>query len=192
MRGLKKAELVEGLVIMPSPVKLSRHSKPHLMLVTWLGCYTSMMPKVEAADNGTVMLDFDNEYQPDAVLRLLPEHGGQSRTTTDDFIEGAPEMAVEVASSSASYDLHAKRHAYRRNGVREYLVWVTRETRLVWWILEEGEYVELKPDPQGVLKSHVFPGLWLDTPAMLAGDLATVLTRLQEGLASPEAAAFRA
>jgi Uma2 family endonuclease len=184
MPNLKKAELIEGVVYMPSPAQLNRHGKPHMFVVTWLGTYTAHDPHLEAADNSTVLLDFDNEYQPDVFMRVLPEHGGQSRTTEDDYVEGAPEMAVEVASSSASYDLNAKKAAYRRNGVREYLVWITRESRFVWWRLVDGEYVEIEPDEAGVLKSQLFPGLWLDTQAMLGGDLAKVLARLHDGLRS--------
>ena len=82
----------------------------------------------------------------------------------DDYVEGAPEFIAEVASSSASYDLHDKRSAYLRNGVREYMVWETRETRIEWWGLKEGSYVPLPRDDSGVVRSEVFPGLWLDVP----------------------------
>lgn len=191
MPGVRKAELIEGVVHMPSPVKISQHSKPQSHLVWWLTSYSMHQPKTESGDNGTVLLDFDNEYQPDVFLRIRPECGGQSRTTEDDYVEGAPEMAVEVASSSASYDVHTKKTAYRRNGVREYLVWLTRENRLIWWQLVDGEYVEMQPDTEGLLKSSVFPGLWLDAAAMLQGDLARVLSVLSAGLATPEAQSFQ-
>jgi Uma2 family endonuclease len=191
MPGVRKAELIEGVVHMPSPVKISQHSQPHGRLVTWLFVYSDTVKKTEAGDNGTVLLDFDNEYQPDVFLRIRPECGGQSRTTEDDYVEGAPEMAVEVASSSASYDVHTKKTAYRRNGVREYLVWLTRENRLIWWQLVDGEYVEIQPDAEGLLKSSVFPGLWLDAEAMLQGDLARVLSVLNTGLATSESQSFR-
>jgi len=184
MTNVKKAELIEGVVNMPSPAKLKKHGKPQIAMAGWLVNYAAQHPKTEAADNATVMLDFDNEYQPDLLLRILPEHGGQSRTTAEDYVEGAPELAVEIASSSAGYDLHAKKNAYRRNGVREYLVWITQENRIVWWKLVEGEFVEIEPDAEGLLKSSVFPGLWLDAAAMLEGDLAKVLSRLQDGMRS--------
>ncbi len=184
MTNVKKAELIEGVVNMPSPAKLKKHGKPQIAMAGWLVNYAAQHPKTEAADNATVMLDFDNEYQPDLLLRILPEHGGQSRTTAEDYVEGAPELAVEIASSSAGYDLHAKKNAYRRNGVREYLVWITQENRIVWWKLVEGEFVEIEPDSEGLLKSSVFPGLWLDAAAMLEGDLAKVLSRLQDGMRS--------
>ncbi len=184
MTNVKKAELIEGVVNMPSPAKLKKHGKPQSAMAGWIVNYAAQHPKTEAADNATVMLDFDNEYQPDLLLRILPEHGGQSRTTADDYVEGAPELAVEIASSSAGYDLHAKKNAYRRNGVREYLVWITRENRIVWWKLVEGEFIEIEPDSEGLLKSSVFPGLWLDAEAMIEGDLARVLSRLQDGMRS--------
>ncbi|MBK8037167.1 MAG: Uma2 family endonuclease [Verrucomicrobiaceae bacterium] len=184
MTNVKKAELIEGVVNMPSPAKLKKHGKPQIAMAGWLVNYAAQHPKTEAADNATVMLDFDNEYQPDLLLRILPEHGGQSRTTAEDYVEGAPELAVEIASSSAGYDLHAKKNAYRRNGVREYLVWITQENRIVWWKLVEGEFVEIEPDADGLLKSSIFPGLWLDAAAMLEGDLAKVLSRLQDGMRS--------
>jgi Uma2 family endonuclease len=124
--------------------------------------------------------------QPDALLRLDSAHGGHSRVSADDYFEGAPELIVEVATSSAAYDLHEKRRVYRRNGVQEYIVWQTLENRLNWWQLVEGEYVEMVADGDGLLRSRVFPGLWLDPQALLAGELGAVLGRLQAGLASPE------
>jgi Uma2 family endonuclease len=191
MPKTKKAELIEGVVYMPSPVKYQRHSKPHSDLVWWLKHYTIHMSGVESGDNGTVLLDFENELQPDAFLLLPKQAGGTCRINEDDFVDGAPELVVEIASSSASYDLHDKKRAYRRNGVREYLVWVTRENRIEWWGLRDGEYVSLPTTDDGIIKSDVFTGLWLNAIALLKGDLAAVLAKLQEGLATEEAKAFQ-
>ncbi|MGZ3472634.1 MAG: Uma2 family endonuclease, partial [Isosphaeraceae bacterium] len=119
MPNLKKAELIEGAVYMPSPVRQRRHSRPHLHLCTWLGHYEAGTPGVEGGDNGSIRLDLDNEPQPDAFLFIQPECGGQARISSDDYVEGAPDMVAEVASSSASYDLGVKLQVYRRNGVRE-------------------------------------------------------------------------
>jgi Uma2 family endonuclease len=130
-----------------------------------------------------VKLDLENEPQPDAVL-LIP--GRQATIGADDYIEGAPEFIMEVAASSAAIDLHDKKRAYRRNQVREYIVWRTLEGQLDWFRLEAEEYVMQLPDEQGILRSHVFPGLWLAVPALLAGEMATVLSVLQQGLNSPE------
>jgi Uma2 family endonuclease len=192
MPHLKKAELIEGTVYMPSPLRAKAHAQPHSHLGTWLGTYASETPGVESFDNSSVRLDLDNEPQPDLVLIKSSGRPGQARISADDYIEGAPEFAVEVVGSSKAYDLHQKKGAYRRNGVREYLAWVTGEQRLVWWELHEGEYVEIPPNSQGLIKSRVFPGLWLDTHALLKHDMKTVLVTLRLGLESPEHAAFRA
>jgi len=192
MPTLKKAELIEGTVFMPSPVRIRRHAQPHIQLSTWLGTYVSETPGVECGDNATVRLDLDNEPQPDLVLLKSPTRGGQAQISSDDYIEGAPELAVEIAGSSQAYDLHQKKGAYRRNGVLEYLVWITGEQRLIWWELREGEYHEIAADSRGVLKSQVFPGLWLDSEALLKGDMKAVLATLRQGLASSEHAAFLA
>ena len=190
MPHLKKAELIEGTVYMPSPVRARKHGKPHARLSRWLGTYEDETPGVECFDNSTVRLDLDNEPQPDLVLIKSPEKGGQARISEDDYIEGAPELAVEIVGSSRSYDLHQKKGAYRRNGVREYLAWITGENRVVWWELREGDYIELTPQADGLLKSGVFPGLWLDAAALLRGDMKTVFAALRRGLDSAEHAAF--
>jgi Uma2 family endonuclease len=190
MPGLKRAELIEGIVHTPSPVRHSRHSRPHSYLMAWLTCYESSTPGLEVGDNGTVRLDQDNEPQPDGYLMILPERGGQARLSDDDFVEGAPELTAEIASSSVSYDLGAKLHAYRRNGVREYVVWRVLDQQLDWLVLTEGRYEPLAPDADGLLKSTVFPGLWLDPAALLHYDLARVLAVLQQGLATPDHAEF--
>src|SRR5438105_4073537 len=135
---LKKAELIEGIVYMPSPLRAKAHGKPHLQLASWLGLYESETPGVESFDNSTVRLDLDNEPQPDLVLIKNPSKGGQTHFSEDDYIEGAPELLVEIVASSSAYDLHQKKGAYRRNGVQEYLAWITDEPRLIWWQLVEG------------------------------------------------------
>lgn len=189
---VKKAELIEGVVYMPSPLRAKAHGKPHSHLGTWLGVYESETPGVESFDNSTVRLDLDNEPQPDLVLIKSAVTGGQTRFSVDDYIEGAPELAVEIVGSSRAYDLHQKKGAYRRNGVCEYLAWITSERRLVWWQLRHGEYQDIAPDTDGLLKSHTFPGLWLDPRALLRGDLKTVLAALRRGIESPEHASFLA
>src|SRR5947209_6675585 len=120
MPHLKKAELIEGVVHLPPPVRHKRHSLPHSSLVGWLANYMAGTPGTEAGDNGSIRLDLDNEPQPDAYLIIDPKCGGQVRFSDDDYIEGAPELIAEVASSTVSYDLGKKLHVYWRNGVREY------------------------------------------------------------------------
>ena len=182
---LEKAELIEGVVHVPSPVRTASHAEPHYSLIGWLAAYSAATPGVRGADNATVRLDLDNEPQPDALLRI-ERREGRSRLDEDDWIEGAPELVVEVAASSAAIDLHDKLRAYRRNGVREYLVWRTGERRIDWYALVEGDYRPLPRTGRGVLESNVFPGLRLAAEAMLRGDLAAVLAEQQRGLRTPE------
>ncbi|MDB9459938.1 Uma2 family endonuclease, partial [Dolichospermum circinale CS-545/17] len=181
---LKKAELIEGVVYVASPVRAKQHGKPHARIMGWLIAYEAATPGVEALDNTTVLLDTDNEPQPDALLRI--ETGGQSRINKDDYVEGAPELIVEIAASSASYDLHEKLKVYRRNQVQEYLIWRVYDHQFDWFRLQQGEYIQLQPNADSIICSQVFPGLWLDKIALLGGDLGKVLTVVQQGLASPE------
>jgi Uma2 family endonuclease len=188
MPEVKKAELIEGVVYMPSPVRYEGHGRQHFTLNWWLGGYIVATPGVGAGDNATVRLDLDNEPQPDVLLRIT--NGGQSRVDEEGFLDGAPELVAEVASSSVAYDLHQKLHTYRRHGVREYIVWRTQDNAIDWFVLREGRYDRLPLDEAGIYKSECFPGLWLDAAAMLRGDLATVLKVLGEGTASQEHANF--
>jgi Uma2 family endonuclease len=190
MPHLKKAELIEGIVYVPSPVRHRQHGAPHAHLIGWLGQYAANTPGVEVGDNSSVRLDLDNEPQPDALLFIDPACGGQVHISADGMIEGAPELVAEVASSSASYDLHAKLHVYRRNGVREYIVWRVLERAIDWFVLRAGQYERMAVDAQGLVRSKVFPGLWLDPAALVRGDLAAMLAIVQQGLSGPEHVAF--
>jgi Uma2 family endonuclease len=185
MPHLKKAELVEGVVYVGSPVRIRAHARPHLVVAGWALAYIAATPGVDAADNGTAGIDADNEYQPDVSLRIDEDAGGQSHLV-EDYVEGPPELVVEVAASSVSIDRHTKMHVYRRAGVKEYVLWQTLDRRVEWFALREGEYVPLEPDERGVIHSQVFPGLRLHVPALLENDLATVLAELQAGMASAE------
>lgn len=187
---IKKAELIEGVVYRPSPVHLEKHSKPHSRIVGWLFNYAAATPGTDFGDNATVRLDLENEVQPDAFLRLLPEAGGQTRRSDDDYLDGSPELMVEVAASSAAYDLYEKLRVYRRNGVQEYLVLLTHEQEIRWFYLVEGEYQRLQPDEAGVLQSRRFPGLQLQADLFWADDLVGMLKLLQAGLATAEHEAF--
>jgi Uma2 family endonuclease len=188
MPNLKKAELIEGVVYVASPLRAQAHGNPHAHVITWLGVYEAATSGVKCYDNPTVRLDADNEPQPDAVLRLT--EGGRSQISEDDYIEGSPELIVEVAASSASYDLHDKLRVYRRNGVQEYIVWRTYSQQIDWFYFHSGEYQPLAADSSGVLYSQQFPGLWLARKALLSGDLREVLHILQQGIASLEHQTF--
>lgn len=190
MPHLKKAELIEGTVYMPAALRFRSHGQPHGRVMTWLGFYETATPGVLLGDNPTVRLDLDNAPQPDAVLLIDPVAGGQARLSEDDYLEGAPELIVEIAASSAAIDLHAKQQVYRRNGVKEYIVWQVLDQKLSWFGLEAGEYLELEPDANGVLRSRVFPGLWLAAADLLAGEMQRVLAVLQTGLEAAEHGEF--
>lgn len=190
MPNLKKAELIEGVVFMPSPVRHRRHSHLHTRLVTWLGSYETDTPGVEAGDNGSIRLDLDNEPQPDAYLIIRPENGGQVRISDDDYIEGCPSWSPRWLPSSASYDLGNKLNAYRRNGVREYIVWRVDDRQVDWFVNRGGRFELMPPAADGILRSTLFPGLWLDPAALARGDQATVRAILQQGVNSPGHADF--
>ena len=207
MPHVKKAELIEGTVYMPSPVHASTHGEPHAHIMTWLGVYAASTPGISVADNATVRLDLDNETQPDALLRIDEDCGGQSRISDDDYVEGPPELIVEVAHSSAgsrpsrmattecsperaAYDLHDKKQAYRRNGVQEYVVWQIEDERVDWFILENGKYLSLSPNEEGLLASRIFAGLVLNVESLLSADLSAVLSGVQSQTGSDAHQAF--
>ena len=189
MPKVKKAELIEGVVYMASPLSFT-HAKPHGSLITWLGVYQVATPQVEMGIEPTVRLDIENAPQPDGVLFIKRESGGNCRLSEDGYIEGAPELVIEVAASSVAIDLGDKKRAYRRNGVQEYLVWQVFEQKIDWFSLQDGDYISLVPDQGGVICSQVFPGLWLDGGAMLKGNMQQVLNVLQLGINSTEHQAF--
>jgi Uma2 family endonuclease len=184
-----KAELIEGVVYVSSPIRIE-HGDPHFNIIVWLGTYQAATPGIRGSDNATVRLDLKNEPQPDVSLRLESELGGQTRISEDGYLEGPPELIVEVAASSVSYDLHNKRQAYARNGVPEYIVMLIYEKQVKWFVLREGGYEPLEPDENGILRSEIFPGLWLQPAALWSGDLAALLATIQQGLASPEHVTF--
>jgi Uma2 family endonuclease len=182
MLELKKAELIEGRVYMASPVRII-HGQPHAHIMTWLGVYCAATPGTQVADNTTVRLDTDNEPQPDALLRI---ERGQSQIDVDGYIQGAPELIVEIAASTASYDLQEKLQVYRRNGVQEYLVWQVSDRIFDWFHLRDGEYIKLQPDEKNIIKSEVFPGLWLKVDSLFNYELAEVIKTVQQGLNTTE------
>ncbi len=186
MPHLKKAELIEGVVFVASPLRFRSHAEPHGHLMTWLGTYAAFTPGVRIGDNPTVRLDLDNEPQPDAVLLIDEALGGYSTLSEDGYIEGAPELVAEVAASSVSIDLFDKKRAYLRNGVQEYIVWQVLDQKLTWFKLIEDEYIEQPPDENGILCSTIFPGLWLNVNALLQDEMPEVLNVLQQGIQSPE------
>lgn len=176
MDGLKKAELIGGIVHMPSPVSIS-HARPDGIIQGWLFTYASTH-QLEVLPNATLLLDTENAFQPDSILCTPPKKGGRVYLNPKGYLCGSPELVVEIASSTASIDLRDKLRIYRRVQVDEYLVWRTRDQEIDWFVLEQGEYVKMKPDRHGKLRSRVFPGLVLDLAAALACDKSRVLAAL--------------
>jgi Uma2 family endonuclease len=182
----QKAELIEGVVYLAYPLRFESHAEAHSYIITFLGVYQASTPGVRLGIEPTVRLDSDNEPQPDGVLLITSSARGQSRLSEDDYIEGAPELVVEIAASSVAIDLHDKKKAYRRNGIQEYIIWQIFENKLYWFSLQQGEYISLEVDADGVIKSQVFPGLWLSVVDLLSGNMQQVLAVLQLGLNSPK------
>jgi Uma2 family endonuclease len=184
-----RAELIGGVVIVPSPLS-SSHGFHHALVMTWLGNYWIATPGTKAGDNMTAILGETSEPQPDGALIIDPARGGQTGLSEDGYMTGAPELIVEVASSSASIDLHAKRRDYEQAGVVEYVVVVLRQRVVRWFVIQDGTYQDMSADTDGIFRSRVFPGLWLHANALLQLDGATVMDVLRQGLATPEHAAF--
>lgn len=172
--ALERVELIEGVVYMPSPIKIRGHSREQKLMILWLAAYEARNGGVEAVGPGTVLLYDENEPQPDAMLYRLSEDRFE-----DDYLKGAPELVVEIARSSVSRDLHQKKRAYERNGVLEYLVWRTEDGAIDWFQLRDGTYVQRTPDAAGIIESEVFPGLRLDVPAVLAHDRRRLLAAIR-------------
>lgn len=182
-----RAELVGGIVYVPSPLK-RLHGTIHPFVDAVLAAYVGSTPGVECGDNTTILLGEEGEPQPDAYLRILPEYGGQSGTTDDDYVDGAPELIVEIAFSSRSIDLHGKKDDYTRYGVQEYLVLCLRESVLRWFDLQANDERSIGAD--GVVRASSFPGLWIHAEALLVKKYAQLMTTLQAGLATVEHATF--
>ena len=188
MPEIKRAELIRGVVYMPSPVSRV-HGVMENNVGTWLGVYRAATPGVESANNITWLMGDDEAPQPDVSLRVLPKYGGQSRPSGR-FVAGAPEFLAEVCISSTAYDLNQKLEVYQEAGVREYLAVLMRERQVRWHLMRDGQFEVVQLPEDGICRSEGFPGLWLDGAALLAGDLARVLTVLHQGLNSPEHGIF--
>ena len=201
-----RAELIFGVVhlkrwietddfgeerLMP-PIAGGRHGRPQAAVIHWIETYSIHTPGTEGQAPATIRrVTPTSSPEPDALLRVLPDHGG--RTADDDagYVVNGPELVVEIANTSGAYDLGAKLDAYQAGGVPEYLVWRTGDRVIDWFRLNRtGRYVPIAPDGDGLLKSRVFPGLWLDPEAMVSSNRLRVLEVVQQGIASPEHAAF--
>jgi Uma2 family endonuclease len=186
MPELKKAELIEGVVYLASPLRFTPHAEPHSRIATWIGTYAAFTPETLAGIDPTLRLDLDNELQPDAVLIISEQAGGRAKRTQEGYLQGIPELVIEIAASSASIDLKTKKQVYQRHAIPEYIVWQVFENELVWFHLREGTYQVLDQDPDGIMRSQVFPGLWLDVAALLNNQMSQVLRILQQGIESQD------
>jgi Uma2 family endonuclease len=187
MPALKRAELIGGLVYTPSPVSLS-HADHDSLAGTWLGGYSLATPGTRASTSASWFILADAP-QPDSSLRILPEYGGRTKHNGK-YGSGAPELLLEICLSSADQDLHEKLDLYRDGAVQEYIAVLVETKEVRWHRLETGQYRLLSREKDGTSRSIVFPGLWLDPQALLNLDSAAVWSTLQEGLQTPEHAAF--
>ncbi len=183
-----RAELVGGVVYMPSPLGYE-HGERDSDLSDWLGYYKRYTRGVRKAHNATTQFDDYGEPQPDIQLRIPEELGGQSRIAGG-YIVGPPELIVEVSQTSRKYDLGEKKGDYERAGVREYLFVGLDPQEIRWFKRENSRFVDLLPGPDGVFMSEVFPGLWFDPRAFFAEDTEGMIATLERGLATPEHAGF--
>jgi Uma2 family endonuclease len=173
---------------MPSPAS-DRHSEVHRAAVGWTCSYESRTPGIKGGLKGSIALDELAEVQPDTYLRIKPEHGGQTYKLGN-IIGGCPELVVEVASSSRAIDLGPKLADYERCGALEYVVLAVNPDEVYWHVRDGDRLVRVPPDPDGIYRSRVFPGLWLDPAALFAYDLPAIIATVDRGLASPEHADF--
>ncbi len=184
-----RAELIGGIVFMSSPQKMP-HGGHHQRLERWLDEYEEATPGVSGFVNITNKMGPKAEPQPDSCLLILPECGGQTSFGADEYLQGAPEWIGEISDSTESIDLRRKKLDYEKAGVREYMVAALRTQEVFWFIRRRGKFKDLKPGEDGILRSEIFPGLWLDPAALLRLDRKRMLTISRQGLGSPEHAAF--
>jgi hypothetical protein len=184
-----RAELIGGVVHLHAPGPRSQGDLEG-RIIAWIKHYQWATRGVQASWHVSVLLDDQAEPEPAAVLRILPTCGGQTHNAGT-YIAGAPELVVEVASATTrATDLGPKHQDYQRAGVLEYLVVARGPDEVSWSIHRDGQFVPLPPGPDGVFRSEVFPGLWLDTQAVFAAEPGRLIATLDRGLATPEHASF--
>jgi len=182
---VRKAELIDGVVHVASPVS-DVHGRARSDLNGWFRFYRLGTPFLICSIEGTIGLDGRNQPQPDVHARFDPAHGVRSAFSPDRYVEGAPDLVAEVAVGSASLDLEQKREVYQNPGVSEYIFWRVLDRVVDWFILRDGSHERMKTTQDGLHRSEIFPGLWLDSDALVRGQMVTVFQAVQRGLATPE------
>ena len=183
-----RAELINGVVLMPSPVGPA-HGRAHFPTIAWLSYYVENTPGVEGMDNTSTAMGIKSEPQPDVLLRILSDYGGRTRADRK-FVQGVPELLLEIAHTSRYTDLGPKLEDYERVGVLEYIVLALEPDQVFWFVLRNCHFMDLPTGLDGIYRSEVFPGLWLDPKALVAGDTRRLRAVLDLGCATPEHAAF--
>jgi Uma2 family endonuclease len=183
-----RAELIGGVVYMPSPVSWE-HGDAHVPTIVWLSYYAEQTPGMQVLDNATAILGWRSEPQPDGMLRIRPEYGGQT-WNEQNLVCGAPELVVEVAKATRYVDLGPKLADYEQAGVREYVVRALDPDEVIWFKQDGGSLVRVPPAADGLYRSAFLPGLWLDPEALMRGDTRRLRQVLDQGAATPEHAAF--
>lgn len=183
-----RAELVGGVVYMPSPVGRA-HGKAQVPVIVWLSYYAENTPGAEVLDNATTILGWKSELQPDGLLRVLPERGGRTSNERG-FVRGAPELIIEVSKATRYVDLGPKLADYEQAGVLEYVVRALDPDEVFLFRQEQGTLIERPLDEDGLYRLTSFPGLWLDPQALIEGDTRRLRAVVDLGLATPEHAEF--
>ena len=184
-----RAELVGGVVYMPSPMSTD-HGDESRNVAGWLFHYQRKTIGVKGGDGATAKLFKLSEPQPDHHLRIPAALGGRTRVDAGGYLLGPPELIVEIARSSRVFDLKQKKADYERAGVFEYVVVEIDPNRIHWFLRRGARFKKHAPGADGIYRSKVFPGLWLDLQALYAEDLDRLIEVLEQGLATPEHAAF--
>jgi len=182
MSDLKSAELIDGVVYMPSPISRI-HGDFHSRLDGWLWFYAVATPGCGALSAATWLMSSDSAPQPDLALEILPEYGGQS-TLEGKYAAGAPGLIIEVSHTTSTRDSGAKLRLYERSGVQEYLIVRPKKRSVIWRELVAGTYQEIEVEKSGLFQSRVFPGLWLDPDALWNRDLPGLAKAVQQGTAT--------
>lgn len=180
---LKNAELIDGVVYVPSPVSLD-HGSRDAQIIWWLSQYAYATPGCKCGDNSTWLM-LDSAPQPDSYLRILPAYGGQSRDEGK-YSAGGPELIVEICLTSTEVDFGPKLALYQRAGVSEYVTLELFKKRIVWRVLKDTVYLAQSAPADGILRSHVFPGLWLDVAAFWQDDGTKMSAALNAGLSTAD------